>query len=62
MACYPGGGTGYMKHIDNPTKDGRRLACILYLNPDWDYKVFVLICSQVFSAIQFSTWAQSLDS
>ena len=38
-ACYPGGGTGYKRHVDNPTKDGRRLTCIMYLNPEWDVQV-----------------------
>ena len=38
-ACYPGRGTGYKRHIDNPAKDGRRLTCILYLNPEWDAQV-----------------------
>ncbi|XP_005094821.1 uncharacterized protein LOC101858927 [Aplysia californica] len=36
LACYPGNGTYYRRHVDNPNKDGRRITCILYLNRDWD--------------------------
>eukprot|EP00760_Papus_ankaliazontas_P028460 PhM_4_TR3724/c0_g1_i1/m.87346/K09592/EGLN, HPH; hypoxia-inducible factor prolyl hydroxylase len=32
---YPPGGTHYVPHYDNPNKDGRRLTCVFYLNPDW---------------------------
>lgn len=38
IACYPGDGTYYKKHIDNPHKDGRCITCIYYLNQDWDIK------------------------
>ena len=33
--CYPGGGAKYIKHVDNPDDNGRRLTLILYLNPHW---------------------------
>lgn len=33
--CYPGGGAKYIKHVDNPDDNGRRLTLILYLNPAW---------------------------
>lgn len=38
VACYPGNGTHYKKHIDNPHKDGRCITCIYYLNHNWDVK------------------------
>merc|ERR1719500_2336724 len=36
IACYPGQGTHYVKHIDNPNKDGRCITAIYYLNQGWD--------------------------
>ena len=35
VACYPGKGTRYKRHIDNPCGDGRRLTTILYLNKNY---------------------------
>lgn len=39
LACYPGGGTRYVRHLDaqptSNTSDQRRLTLLYYINPSW---------------------------
>lgn len=35
VACYPSFGTHYVKHVDNPNRDGRCITATYYLNPNW---------------------------
>jgi len=48
VACYPANDTSYVKHVDNPHKDGRFITAIFYINKNWDKKrdggVFRVTC------------------
>lgn len=46
VACYPGNGTGYIKHVDNPNRDGRCVTCIYYLNKSWTEVRSAIRCRQ----------------
>ena len=40
ISCYPGNGSYYVKHVDNPNRDGRFLTTTYYVNKDWNTKVY----------------------
>lgn len=57
IACYPANGTKYVKHVDNPSQDGRYITCIYYLNKSWQSQVSV---SRVFR--EFREFFENLES
>lgn len=46
IACYPGNGTRYVKHVDNPVRDGRCVTSIYYCNDHW---ILAEVHSYIFS-------------
>jgi len=39
LACYPGQGRCYRRHVDNPNQDGRAITAIYYINKAWNSQV-----------------------
>lgn len=42
LAIYPSNGTHYVKHIDNPMKDGRCITAIYYCNQNWNVEKVII--------------------
>lgn len=55
VACYPGEGTNYHRHVDNPGGDGRIITCIFYANRNWETEVGQNI-PFLYTCIFFTPW------
>jgi len=44
LACYPGQGRCYRRHVDNPNQDGRAVTAIYYINKGWNSQVQSHLC------------------
>ena len=52
VACYPGLGSGYKRHVDNPNEDGRCITTLYYLNPGWTEEVRNILLSYMYPAFR----------
>ena len=48
VACYPGLGSRYKRHVHNPNEDGRCITTLYYLNPGWTEEVRNILLSYMY--------------